>query len=246
MSEHSLRVGEGQIRHGFNRGKKIDTWSFQAPFSDEKIEIEILAGTHEKRLIFTARSQEHEINLASENLNDLHSQLLDLLDARDNLRSDAVWENWLEVIVTGGNDHHSGGRHSGPFRGYDTPDQKQEKIILSYAMVRKAIYQGDEYIMNINNNPTPFPKPKEAGVKDEEDKVMFQGKLVSMGSPRLQDSSYSYIPDTPENRKALNEVIMGMNELRNNLSRLLNQDGAQRFLSDVLHRREKALPAPGH
>lgn len=150
-----------------------------------------------------------------------------------------TWEDWLEVQVRG--------RRS----ARDVIGTVESDLRITYCRLKRGVHPvtREPYVINSNGIAVPFPSPKQAGELDpdvERDTPPSVKRLSGYSSAlggRDQDAEYSYLPATPENIAALEDLLSRMQALREKLSAFLRQDVVLNSLAG-LATALPALPAP--
>lgn len=219
-----------------NGGKLIDEWSFNQPFhgadraAPYRIEVYMRkrhtgAGTSIQSVIeFIAQCPAlPESRMVNSDIEVLRVAVEDHLREQAILSSGVNWEDWLEVIVQGGK------------RKYGSPVDGEE-LVIEYKKLRRGRHPdlpGRDYTINNNHVAVKFPTGKKTGTDGVGEHIdlgpnsSFRGHL---GDGRNPDGEYSYIPDTPANRAALDGLIGSLRTLRSRLSDFLGQAGIERSL----------------
>lgn len=229
---------------GYKRdGKLIDTWCFASPHEEmAKQEIEVYmvkggGGTTAPSIRFVARSVllpggklEHS------DISVLREQVAAICTEHFTALSGVVWEDWLEVRVAGGDN---------PFGGLGNTGAD---LRIAYSALKRGRHPTDparDYTLSDYGHAVPFPAPKLAG-EDEDAKLNggkdFSRNLNGWRLPRDTAMGYSYIPDTPGNRAALDHMIDALVRLRTRLADFLGQNHIEHAVA-ALHQQLVALPA---
>lgn len=228
-----LEVGRS-VRSG---GKIFDEWSFSSPFDGHngrpkppvlKVEIAVHKSGDEG-ITFEARSKGLKQSLRNSDIEVLRQAVEEELRFHHHMLTEIPWEDWLEIKVSG--ELEGGTQWKGATAG----------VKLEYFRLQRAVnpQTGGVYVVNKNNIAVDFPKPKKAGERDPED-VDYMGMRIHN---RDVNSEYSYLPATPENLAALNDLQNRIEELRLRMSAFLNQGTVQESLANVANGM-LSLPAP--
>lgn len=141
-----------------------------------------------------------------------------LLQQQHDVLLGCEWAPWLEVRVSKSKPLHS-----------EKPNANAVTLTLSYCKLKKGIDKdGREWTVNFNHVAVPFPLPKKAGESDSPAGDQSLNKLLASG--RSIDTEYSYIPATPENIKALDNLIARFDVLHQSLAGFLGQAAIQESL----------------
>lgn len=176
----SARIGSMNIGMVGNRGegKAIDQWTFQTPFrTSDKVGPEAMVPrTYTVDVLMRKRSVKNDLgaineygrqviefvakcpalpdgHMVSSDIEALRASVDAHLREQSILTSGVIWEDWLEVIVTGGHGYSFGAREvvgSGV-------------LTISYSKLRRGRHEdlpGQDYTIGRNGTALPFPKPK--------------------------------------------------------------------------------------
>ncbi|MCV9964636.1 hypothetical protein OIU34_22350 [Pararhizobium sp. BT-229] len=213
---------------GNSSGKKVFDWNFAVAGKRDRIPVEVKAFHDGTEVWFGASSQYLPGGVKGTDINKLKQEVLVRLTEQVTLLTNIEWEDWYEVIVTGDNSDFADSRHSA--LGAD--------LKIQVNRLKRGIdpATGRELTI-INGAVTDFPSP--SGIDDNPD-AMASGSLTS-GIRYRSQAERSYIPATPENRRAIDSILARMEELRNSIAGLLSQENIEESLvQDVL----KSLPKP--
>lgn len=219
-----LEVGRS-VRSG---GKVVDEWSFTSPFRGHKqdgpkppvlnVEIAIIKSGNDG-IVFEARSKGLQRSLRNRDIEALRQEVEEALRFQHHMLTEIPWEPWLEIKVSGRREE------STKYQG------AAAEVKLEYFHLQRAVdpKTGRIYVVNSNHIAVDFPIPKKAGERDPDDKD-YMGMRVHN---REVNAEYSYLPATPENLAALQDLQNRVNELRLRMSAFLNQETAQQSLANV-------------
>jgi hypothetical protein len=229
-----LEVGRS-VRSG---GKVVDEWKYVSPFTGRGegpkppplvVEIAIVKGEKEG-IVFEARSS----GLPKEGVRDrdieaLRQKVEEALRFQHDILTGVPWDDWLEIAV------------SGSLTDGSTYEGIQANVKLSYIKLKRGVdpKTGKAYVVNSNHIAVSFPLPKKAGERDAE---QIDSHGFSLGGREL-NTEYSYLPATPDNLAALQDLQNRVNELRVRMSAFLNQGTVQQSLANVANGM-LSLPAP--
>jgi hypothetical protein len=233
----TLDVGH-QVRTG---GKVVDEWKFRSPFRDKgapQLTATVsIDKSNSKEFTFVARSDSLPVAIVDTDINRLRERVDAALRQQHEILTGVVWEDWLEVEVRG--------RRRSDERGDASTTEADLKI--TYRRLKRGVLPaGEAYVVNSNGIAVPFPSAKRAGESDPDGGPDFGESLQGfrgLGRGRDLEAEYSYLPETPENVRALDDLLERMLVLRDNLSSFLRQDTVQKSLSDLASQ-SPALPAP--
>lgn len=201
----------GQLLLGLpERGKRVFTWKYQR-LGDETVEVEVhllpQRGENYQRPIFsTSCTACPQAFLRHTDLDVLAKQVEEKLNFHLGATSAITWEDWLEIQVEGSASDFASSVHAGAGSNL--------KINVCPLKKGKHPKTGQMVTVNFNRCLTLFPEPRQE---------TEHGRTVNV----------SYIPDTPENRTALEVILQKMRDLRGSLSDLLSQDNAVKSLQRI-------------
>lgn len=197
------------------RDKRIDEWTFISPFNECKtvspkvphMEVEVYLTSTQAGARLSARSIYLRAPVEDTDIGRLHERVEEELIAVAQRLVGVAWEDWIEVRVDkrrASSDRHTGG-----------PE-------ISYRFLKRGTVAGSDlaYTLNRNGIAVPFPQPKKMGEGDFSEEEALGFKI----SDDDYDTEVSYIPATPSNIAALDEVLANMERLRVYLSRALSHD----------------------
>lgn len=238
----------GDIVPGFTRATKIDEWRFKSPFGDRAWADQMVAKVSMRksdrrgRLIdhsgieFFATSEIFPEEIVNTDLSKLAAAVKREFVLYDVSRRGIVWEEWIEVEISPrahewDEDDRSNGKRS-------------EGMEIEYRTIKRGVDPRDKkaYTLTQNGQVILFPLPKAAGERDTNPKT--GKKEPTDGSIhrgdwyhyREQRHQYAYIPKTPENLAALDDLCEKMIELRRRLAGVLVQKEIAKSLAGVASR----------
>lgn len=204
-------------------GKHIDTWFFVSPFpSVKRLEVKVLIFKSQTDGVrFEAQGQQLPEIISDTDIQRLATRVEDALRIQHDLIVGAVWEDWLEVCVKG--------FHGAAERG--TTGSKSS-LDIAYRIIKRGREpkSGRAYTLTSSGVAIEFPGPKQANVPDGKDKPPASLANFRFGDRELE-SEYSYLPATPANLAALDELMDKLQSLRLQLSGFLRQDVVEKSLS---------------
>lgn len=221
---------EGRLEVGATRasGKEVTEWQFKSPFTDRKLpDLSVKVSIHNDRkgLRFRAHGPCLPEAIEDSDIERLRQQVETALREQHARLTASSWHDWLEIEVHGREDTNR------------RETERESTLSIKYRRLKRYDdpETGQAFVLNNNGYASSFPKPKKAGFDDE-------GKPAGdwdLGS-RSVHAEYSYLPATPENIAALEDLMARLNALRTTLSTFLSQDNAQAALLNVAG----LLPAP--
>ena len=165
----------------------------------------------EKGMEFVAKS-DCFADLNSPNINVLYAKVQDAFRTYELAQRGIVWEDWFEVIIKPEDEYG--------FR--DEASAASSGLVVGYRTIKRGVDPRDGRVYTIHDHGmvTPFPLPKAAGSKKDR-----SGKEIDAEWDRRDiDDQYAYIPATPENRAALDDIIGRLRALHGRLASFLVQD----------------------
>jgi hypothetical protein len=199
-------------------GKHIDTWHFVSPFPKiAHLEVKVFIFKSGTTVHFEAKGPQLVGSFTDTDIQRLATSVEDALRIQHDLITGAVWEDWLEVCVRGSHEDARFGIG------------RESRLDITYKVIKRGVYpaNGTAYTLSSNGVAVEFPKPKQANVADENVQALNGFRF----GDRELESEYSYLPATPENRAALDELMAKLESLRHQLSGFLRQDVVAQSLS---------------
>mgnify|MGYP001567028227 FL=1 len=229
----------GTLRVGFDRGRKIDEWTFSAPHADRALADRMKAEVrmehsdqrrdkeryeHQVEFVATSECFGKGISLRHQNIEKLFDMVQDAFRTYDIAQRGVVWEDWLEITVH--NESSFGSKES-------------SGLSVGYTHLKRGVDPRNGRVMTINNNHvvTDFPKPKNAGERDKNPKTGKEnkddGSLRDYFHEREKEYQYAYMPATKDNIAALNTIMVAIHTARTRLNGLLNQRDISKTLAAI-------------
>lgn len=203
-------------------GKKMFDWQLSVAGKHERIPVEVKAFNNGTDMWFEATAQCLPRAIKSTDINRLKDEVMARVTEQVTLLTNIEWEEWYEVVVTGANSDFSDSRYSA--LGADL------KIQVN-SLKRGVDPSTGRALTIINGSVTAFPEPSR--ITDDEETV--SGYVTGSRAEK------SYIPATPENRAAIDNILSKMQELRYSIADLLSQENvAESLVSDTV----RLLPRP--
>lgn len=208
----------GTIHHGLAcraGGKKILEWSFTFSATKERVKIpvnilhaeEATRRSPSKPMRFRAYIEKFSRSIEDSNIDNLYKLVFDYLIDREQEATQIVWEDWLEVSVSG---NQSDLLDTSRERQYTSGLGADMKIEVN--RIKRGIYKGKDVTLHRNNVAVKFPKP--TCINDvSDDKYSIRSF-----------SETSYIPATEENIQALRTIQQQMIQTKLKLALLLSSD----------------------
>lgn len=204
----------GALRTGFTKGINVDVWTYNSPHHDrahgDQMTAQVRLEPSRRRarggaegMTFVARSKCFAESLESPNIDTLFDRVQEAFRTFDLAQRGIVWEDWLQIVIDPTDVYGKAG--SGATDG----------LAVGYSIIKRGIdpRNGKAYTIHDHGSVLPFPTGKAAGAEDPD---------VEFGK-RNEDQQYAYLPDTPENRAALDLIVGRLGALRTRLAALLEQ-----------------------
>lgn len=251
-SNHKLGVLNIGKAGANGNGKLIDTWNFAFPFSQmlvrnfEREELKPFAGEvgaweinvymikEAGKIRFAARCDRFADTWSDESLDAVRQMVEEKVKDQASILGGSVWEPWLEVKT----------RRSD--RVYGKFALGERTLELSYDSIMKGrhpAFPGQEFQLGQYGQAFEFPKPKAMGVDESQPGGTLNAREYR--TPRDIDTEYAYVPDTPENRQALEDILAAMDKLSSQLAHVLSNEVAADTLGRIHKKMTPALPGPG-
>lgn len=203
------------------KGKKVFTWQF-TPVAmpggkPEPIDLEVVLVERDGRLLFRL---EHELlpagALENCDIEALRSATNLHLQQQFALKRDLVWEDWLEVKVSG--DSRLFSPEAAVFGA--------ELCLKVSKLKRGCDVQGNAFTVNNFGRVVPFPTSSR----------LMEEIAAQEGKIRLQEEAErAYVPATPANLQALADLSARLVQLRNQMADFLEHEGIQDRLANMPH-----------
>lgn len=215
--------------------KKLFTWLYSYGDIDysSPINVDVQVSLNKKNgtTFLSASSPLLPEDIIDTDVNSLYEKTLAVLNMQAEIKTNADWEDWLEIIVSGETqkDFEGKSKYSNFLSGNMNIEVKQ----IKRGIKRET---GEIFTINSNGAAVPFPKPTRLG-----DESLTDG--MRMETPKER----SYVPATAHNIKALNNIIERMAALRNGLSDLLSHENvghAQNISVNIGLDAQNLLPEP--
>jgi hypothetical protein len=243
-AEQPMPENYGRLRVGFERGVKVDEWTFSSPYADRALADRMKAvvrlertnkyrdpnhqesGDYSRVVEFVATSECFGKGnaLRHSNIEKLFEMVQEEFRTYDLAQRGVVWEDWLEIVVQ-------------PSSNYDS--KVSAGFTLGYRKLKRGVDPRNGRVMTIShhNIVTDFPKPKAAGEKDRHPKTgklpREDGSLRDYFSAREEAYQFAYLPATPENIAALDSIMVAVRTARVRLEGLLNQRDISKSLASI-------------
>jgi hypothetical protein len=204
-------------------GRKVFDWYFSVAGKRDRIPVEVKAFNNGGDVWFEAEVPHLLDKVRATDINILKEEITERLAAQVNLLTNVEWEDWFEVVVTGDNSDFDDSKYSA----------LGANLKIQVNKLKRGVDPETGRVMTIINGAvTDFPISTR--LSDDEN--------TRMSGFRVRDTAErSYIPATVENRRAIDDILSRMEELRNSVADFLSQENIEESLgSDVL----LALPRP--
>lgn len=223
-------------------GKVIEEWRFISPFRNKdapklSVKISIIKST-KNGFSFVAASESLPQPIVDTDINSLYQKVEAALRLQHDLLTGVTWEDWLEVEVRGTRDNR------------DVLQSASVDLRIKYQKLKRGVHPVTQvpYVINQNGIAVRFPSAKKAGEPDPDvafDTAEFLpgSGIQGFGPGRELACEYSYLPATPENIAAIEDIMSRLESLHGALAAFLRQDVISTSLSG-LHNIPPALVAP--
>lgn len=185
-------------------GRLIDTWHYRSGFpGQEPIEVKVNLVTKSAGVyVFVASCPFFDTPMESSDLTELRRAASDALQDHCIDRSELVWEDWLEVMVSGRS-----------LAGKET----SMGLSIRYKTLKRAVLpDGKVVTVNDMGRVSAFPQAHRSAASIEPDEFIL--------NDRNSGTEISYIPSTPDALLALQHLQARLDQLRVSLSQLLTQE----------------------
>lgn len=201
-------------------GKKVFDWKYYAKRDGKSVvvDIPVYLRTQDDKLIFVAISRLFEEGAVKDtDIDRLRQKVAEVMRLNNVSITGIEWEDWFQVTVER---ERSGFTDS----GYSSMGAL---LKIDIAQLKRGTdpVTGRDVTINVNRAVTDFPKPR----RIDEDDERGDGGLIFRDRPK----EVSYIPATPENRRALEDIMNRMHELGDNLAEFLRQDKIMNTLERI-------------
>lgn len=208
-----------------NKGKKIETWKFEKNRSEILVPVHLITPeSHEKRkrLYFRCDLEEFDIHETSENLTTLKTKVFGALDRK----TDLDWKPYLQLTVDGESEMFS-----------EKPKTRNASISVSLAVSVQPI------LLTKTKTGEKLHKDHPEGVPGRSQYQQSRSEYVQSGWPETKKRHLVYgrtptvvalVPDTPENRAALNLLSTDVGKLLERLLELFAPNAAEKTLANAV------------
>lgn len=200
------------------KATKLTEWRFSIPVIDGKnknISVEVRLMSDKEGLRMRAIVQDRLVEpIEDTDISNLYTKVESALLAL-NMGTRIEWQDYLQIKVAG----------NGVNKTFITSEHNFQRLSVDVERVKYGLHPDtlEPYILDRQGYPTRVHKAPQ----------MFQGKVWDHDGAQT-----SYIPDTPENVAAMDEVCARMNTLKDRLSEVLNQDNLQSTLEIIRNSRD--------
>ena len=215
-SEPIMADLEAKVRYvkpARSKGKPVLEWNFRAFGAEKPVPVNIYLVQCEDMWQFSAECSLLTEPVMADTADDLLQKLHGLLLSKAHGVTGIVWENWLEVEV------------SGTSRELTDDDRSfaNAKMHLQVTRLLRGVRpDGNIITIGTNGHVSAFPLPTSIQEAGEQDQWRYRNP-----------TERAYIPETTENIAALNELVARMALLRKDLAGFLSQKGIQQRLASL-------------
>lgn len=189
--------------------KKAFEWKFEIPGQDP-IPVNVFLESSKDTLFFRAQSEGLSEDILSKDVNALHEQVETALRLQIESLKEITWENWLQIKISG-QDHDPGHQ--------DFYDDFKSEVALQVTPLKRGVSAKTGEILRLvehsNGTASVQPFPKTSRIEE---------KTCIMGKAWFNGTETSFVPDTPENRVVLIDVLTRMRDLKERLAKLMSQE----------------------
>lgn len=200
------------------KANKLTEWLFSIPAVDgnnKNISVEVRLVSDKDGLRMRALTQDNLLApIEDADVSSLHAKVEAALLAL-NMGTRIEWQDYLQIEVSG----------NGVNEAFIDTEYNFQQLDVKIKRVKYGLHPDNHepYILDRQGYPTKVKQNKT---------FMFQGKPYDPD----QGTQFSYIPATPENIAAMDDVCARMRVLKDRLSDVLSQDNVQLTLSDLAAR----------
>lgn len=196
--------------------KTLTTWRYIPPGATDPVKIVVTLEDAGDGLILGAYSDKFSTPFRDSDIARLRATVEAHLNSTVADIQQIDWEPWLEVRVIGDRQHPTNYKKTNGFN-----------LAITYEPLARGVHRDTGEVFGINPNGTlrPFPSPMTRPT------IGRPASEIKTANDFLETA---YIPDTAENRAALDEVLGGMEQLNARLSRWLSQAQIGRALAHVV------------
>lgn len=241
-------------------GRKVDAWSFKSSLEGKQtaIDFEVSLLSNMSFVVKTNDIPESRFEpLRGTDIGLLFEQAQDKARQEFDLSNNLVWSDWLEIVIKEGVTTHQG------------KTVRDAGLNISYRIIPRG-EAPDGSVYTVGQNATLIDFPTNIGVDRQDD--LIQGfktgtrpvsadvaeqlknpNLSSTERMRLQmkgrdsrdaDAQFTYLPDTWENRMALDSIVMSLEQLNQRLQVFLSPSHIQNTLSHIANHGTALLTPP--
>ena len=221
LNEGSLNTNPPQRR---STGKKIAEWTFNAKGSKVPVPVSVFLTYRSGAFSFRAESPQlpkkgpfSDGFVESDDINKLRTLVEQTLLSKASEISGIVWEDWLEVVVEGNTKRQNPPRSEGGESETFKKETIGAALTIKINPLKRGINPESHQPVTINTNGLVVPFPQPSSIRDQKDDPEVSILLTPVAEK-------SYVPDTPKNRLALEEILNRLTELRDKLANFLGQD----------------------
>lgn len=211
MNKYQTHTGFLDVNSPARRGgKKILAWEFRARGCDESVPVDVYLIKWRSGLTFQATSKRLPSAILDTDIESLRKKVESTLLDQTSSIVGITWEDWLEIVVKGDNTEMSG------------------DLRVEINRMKRGIHPKTGNAVTINHNgivvnfpvATTIRAPK---VRDRDSQIQLHDNPCER----------AYIPETPENLRALKDILGRMEQLRSRLAQMLSLDSIVESLSDL-------------
>ena len=218
---HELESGQLDSNAPYRSGgKKVFDWQFRLRDATKtSIPIEVHLITDDNGAPTFKASSENMPPIINSDIKILHQLVDRYFKSHVDAISDIKWEGWLEIVVKGSDSSFEDSKYSA----------FGSSLHIQVNKIQRGQHPetGEWVTVNRNGVIMKFPEPK-----------IMRAEKFADNWLRDPPEEHAYLPDTPENMMALEEIMRRMKVLRESLASFLNQDAVENNLVEL----ERKLP----
>ena len=226
----AFRTGD----HGTLNGVKVEPIHFDVHLETTRDGVSLVLHTQDI-------PKERFTPLRGTDIGQLRTQAEEQARQEFDLRHDLTWSDWLEIKTS-------------PISDWESRDGVGAKAMMSYSTLRRAdTASGQAYLLHTGNNLL-VKFPENVGIlRDGNGKILDRNnptnaprsiEVASKDDHRDNNTQFTYLPDTPENRAGLDAIIAAINKVNEKLEDFLAPDQIEQTIQRALAGGQGLLAGP--